>query len=61
MGLMILSVAEMINKEHDFCWIPLIFYRLGMVFPPALRYAQSIFNTGGIPNEPDNHRQLHRA
>ena len=32
-----------------------------MFFLPALPYAQSIFNAGGIPNEPDSHRQLHRA
>ena len=41
--------------------IPRRFYRRGMLFLPALRYAQSIFNTGGVPNEPDSRRQLHRA
>ena len=40
---------------------PPIFHRRGMLFLPALRYAQRIFNTGGVPNEPDSHRQLHRA
>lgn len=38
-----------------------IFYRQGMFFPSDLLYAQSIFNTGNISNEPDSHRQLHRA
>lgn len=40
---------------------PPIFYRWGMFFLPALPYAQSIFTTEGIPNEPDSHRQLHCA
>ena len=33
----------------------------GMVSSPALRYARSIFSTGGISNKPDSHRQLYRA
>ena len=40
---------------------PPIFYRRGMFFLPALPYAQSIFNAGGIPNEPDSHWKLHRT
>ena len=40
---------------------PPIFHRRGMLFLPALRYAQRIFNTGGVPNEPDSHRRLYRA
>ena len=32
-----------------------------MLFLPALPYAQSIFATGGVPNEPDSHRRLYRA
>ena len=32
-----------------------------MFFLPALPYAQSIFNAGGIPNEPDSHWKLHRT
>ena len=41
--------------------IPRKFYRRGMFFLPALPYAQSIFNAGGIPNEPDSHWKLHRT
>lgn len=37
------------------------FYRWEMFFLPVLSYNQAIFNTGGIPNEPDSHRQLHCA
>ena len=40
---------------------PPIFYRRGKLFLPALPYAQSIFTTGGIPNEPDSHWKLHRT
>ena len=54
------AFSAKIEDRHDFSIFP-IFYRQGMFFPSDLLYAQSIFNTEGISNEPDSHRQLHRA